>query len=123
MAEAKRIEDQRIQFAQDTANYKDRLIAVLIEYATLDNFEVYKGLNATYVLLKDRENDYSRDWNEHRIALVPTVYNDLYELENAETEVRKYHDKVAEAARIEAIRQRGIAKLDEEERKAMGIKV
>lgn len=113
--EAVAVENAKL-FAEVTVNYKDRLFAMLVEYATLDNFSMYKK-NDTSLCLIDNED--LSDYQE--VSIVAKSYEDLYALENAENKISIYYAKVAEQERLQAVRRSARAKLTEEEANALGL--
>lgn len=120
--EAKRVKERAEQFAKDTENYNERLLNVVIEFATIYNFEVEKRDDVTdVVFLTNKYGDHRDDYDEHRVALVPKHYGDLRELENAEAAVNVHHEKLEEEKRIAALRVAARAKLTDEEAKALGL--
>jgi len=109
-------------FAEATANYKDRLFAVLIEFATLDRFSVWKKADKLVLKHDVARHEGSYCDREFELSLVPKYYDDLYALEAAESDVREHYEAVAEEARLQAVRKAARAKLTDEEASALGLR-
>jgi len=122
-AREKYLREQAEQFAAATVNYKDRLLTVIIEYATIEDFSIDR--NESLFPGKLLLNHYARNGDYDKrltITVVPKIMDDLYNLEEAEAEVKAYYERVAEEKRIEAIRVTARAKLTDEEAKALGLR-
>jgi hypothetical protein len=123
-ANAKYLKEQAEKFAAATVDYKDRLLAVIIEYASIEDFYVHKNeIFPGKVFLKHYLGDNRTfDSNEVTLKIIPETFNDLYELEQAEIEIRAHYEKLAEEKRLAEVRKVARAKLTDEEAKALGLR-
>lgn len=125
--EKRQAEENAARFVEATKDWTVRLMNVMVEYATLPRFEVRKYDNtnvdvaAPAVVLVPAEDVLGYD-TTYVLPLVPTSHDDVYNMENAERMVKLYAEKEAEARRVYEVRNAALNKLNDEEKRILGLK-
>jgi len=91
----------RAKFEEDTKNWNERLLFLSLPRWLGDHRSLYT--------------------DEYDMNVIPSTQDDLYTMESIESEVVRYKERNAEEQRKYQLRVNALAKLTEEERKALGV--
>jgi hypothetical protein len=115
------------RFVEDTKDWTVRLMNVMVEYATLPGFDVRKYDNSYVevagpaVVLVPSEEVVGYDVT-FVLPAVPASHDDVYNMEEAERMVKRYEEKAAEELRLYEVRTAALNKLNDEEKRLLGLK-
>ena len=118
--------EKAARFAESTKDWTVRLMNVMVEYATLPRFEVRKYDNtdvdvaAPAIVLVPAGDVVGYDAT-YVLPLVPSSFDDVYNMEEAERMVKRYEEKVAEEHRVYEVRTAALNKLTAEEKRLLGL--
>lgn len=114
--------EQAEQFRKDTANWNERLLNAVLDFASFSDagFSV-KRLPNNRVEFTVTKGHHWNDTDHFTFNVVPSGRDDLWTLKNVEDEVQQHRDHLAEEERLANVRKNAVAKLTEEERKALGV--